>query len=205
MKRNLLHRLLENPWVYTLSQQLWYRKGQQQAYIDAWVRPRAGDHILDIGCGPGKILERLPPVHYVGYEPNAHYVEQAVARFGAQGTFRNEQLTQLPVEERQTFDIVLANGVIHHLSDEQSNRLMSVAWEALKTGGRIITRDGCFEERQGRFARWLLRHDRGSFVRTQENYQALFGERFDIVRTEILLDALRLPYSLIHFEAVKRV
>ena len=204
MKRWHLRNMLEHPRVYTFSQALCYRRGQQQAYVDNWVRPRPQDRILDIGCGPADVLKRLPSVRYVGYEPNPRCVKEAVKRFGDRGVFRLGHLTQLPDEEKQTFDIAMASGVLHHLSDDQVNRLMSATHDALKTGGRLITRDGCYEERQSWLVRVLLRHDRGAFVRTRQHYEALFREYFHILRVEILRAALRYPYSLIHFEAVKR-
>ena len=200
----MLYHALEKPWVYTLTQRLWYRHGRQQDYVGAWIQPRPGSRILDIGCGPATLLELMTDVQYVGYDPNPHCIAAAKARFGSRGQFHCGYLTHIPEDDVGEFDIVLANGVLHHVTDAQAQEILSLASKALKPGGRMITRDGCYEQGQNWLARLLLRYDRGAFVRTQQDYTALFRSHFDVVRTEILRDALRLPYSLIHFEMVKR-
>ena len=47
-----------------------------------FARPRPGDKVLDIGCGPGDILEVLSDVEYVGLDLSPEYIESAKeARF----------------------------------------------------------------------------------------------------------------------------
>jgi SAM-dependent methyltransferase len=195
-----LRQLLNNAWIYTLTQWFWYRSGQQQRYVQEWIRPRPGDRILDIGCGPGALLARFPEVDYVGYDPNSRYIADATARFGRRGHFHCGTLTDIPDADAGSFDIVLANGVLHHISDEAAHTLLLLARKALKPKGRMITRDGCYVEGQPWLTRFLLRSDRGGFVRDQPAYEALFRPHLNVVRTTILQDALRLPYSLILFE-----
>ncbi len=189
--------------MYQASQWLWYRHGEQLKYIREWVKPQAGDRILDIGCGPGAILNHLPDVTYVGYDPNPRYISFAARRFGSRGDFRCGLLTEIPAGERQRFDLVLANGVMHHLSDDELRSTVALAHDALKPGGRLVTRDGCLEADQPWLIRQLLRNDRGAFVRTQEGYERHLSTRFSSLRAVIVRDALRLPYSLLHFEATK--
>ena len=198
-----LERVLGRPQVYQATQWLWYRRGQQLKYILDWVKPRPGHRILDIGCGPATILDYLPDVTYIGYDPNPRYISFAKDRFGSRGDFRCGLLTEIPARERQTFDLVLANGVMHHLSDAELRSTVALAHEALKPGGRLVTRDGCLEAGQSWLVRLLLRNDRGAFVRSQEGYETQLRTCFPTVRAVIVRDALRLPYSLLHFEATK--
>jgi SAM-dependent methyltransferase len=199
----MIGRLLENPAIYSATQALWYRSGEQQRYVRDWIHPRPGDRILDIGCGPASILDLLPEVHYIGYDPNPRYISAAQTRFGTRGRFHSGYLTEIPPAECGTFDIVLANGVLHHLSDAEARDILRLAGEALRPEGHLVTRDGCREESQNKLARFLLNSDRGYFVRTQTAYEALFRPAFDVVRAEIRRDVLRLPYSLLHLEAKK--
>jgi SAM-dependent methyltransferase len=97
----------------------------------------------------------------------------------------------------------MANGVLHHLSDAEASELISLAARALKPGGRMVTRDGCYEERQGRLARLLLENDRGRHVRTLPAYERLLSAGFEIRKAEVQHDMLRLPYSLLIFECEK--
>ena len=57
--------------------------------------------------------------------------------------------------------IVLAIGVVHHLDDAEAVKLFQLAHAALKSGGRLVTMDGCYVPKQSRVARHLLaRHCR---------------------------------------------
>ena len=47
-------------------------------YVEKYVRAKDGDKILDIGCGPGDILEYLPRVEYLGFDMNQRYIEKAI-------------------------------------------------------------------------------------------------------------------------------
>src|SRR5438105_2621411 len=130
---------LQYPQVYALSQWLWYRPGQQRRYVREWIRPRPGDHILDIGCGPARVLDWLTDVDYVGYDPSPRYIADAVRRYGSRGHFHSGYLGKIGEEEKQRFDIVLASGVLHHIPDGEAQALLAMAAQALKSGGRMIT------------------------------------------------------------------
>jgi SAM-dependent methyltransferase len=58
-----------------------------RVYLSEYVRPVPGEKVLDIGCGPGEILEYLPAVDYVGFDINPKYVEAVQKRFGGRGRF----------------------------------------------------------------------------------------------------------------------
>ena len=97
--------------------------------------------------------------------------------------------------EQGTFDLVMAIGVIHHLNDAQAAKLFELARRVLRPGGRLVTFDGCYVPRQSRIARWMLAHDRGRFVRTQEEYLRLASAHFSKVESQIRHDLLRIPYT----------
>lgn len=168
----------------------------RQTYIDQYVRPVPGEKVLDIGCGPGDVLEFLPNVDYTGFDISPEYIEAAQKRFGQRGRFLCGDVGALTIEqEHGTFSLVLATGVVHHLDDERAAKLFSLASLALAPGGRLVTYDGCFVPEQSKIARWLLRHDRGKFIRKPEDYQRLAGERFSRVEPDLRHDLLRVPYT----------
>src|SRR5579864_2992907 len=68
---------LEWAQLYKLTQWILYRPGEQERYVAAWIRPRQGDRVLDIGCGPAPPLQFMPAVDYVGYDPNPRYIDDA--------------------------------------------------------------------------------------------------------------------------------
>jgi SAM-dependent methyltransferase len=189
-----LRTILAAPAAYRLFTRL-IAGNCRAVYALEYIRPTAGDRILDIGCGPGDILDYLPEVRYLGVDLSARYIAAARARFGDRGEFRCQALKDLVIDEPASYDKVLANGVVHHLDDEEAAELFRLARLALKPGGRLITMDGCFVPGQSAVASALLRRDRGEFVRTAEAYIGLAGMAFAAVRASVRHDLLRVPYT----------
>jgi SAM-dependent methyltransferase len=167
----------------------------RRAYVRDYLRPKAGDRVLDIGCGLGDVLEYLPDVDYLGLDLSPKYVESARARFGSRGQFLCRSVEELVIEEPASFDIVMANGVVHHLDDTSAIRLYNMARVALKPEGRFVAIDGTFAEGQSPLARILVKNDRGKFVRTSEGYATLASQVFPNVKVSVRHDLLRVPYT----------
>jgi SAM-dependent methyltransferase len=165
------------------------------AYVDQFLRPRPGDRVLDVGCGTGDILDYLPNLDYTGIDISDKYISAAKKRFGAKGRFICMPLEELAIDDGGMFDIVMANGVVHHLDDEDAIGLFRFALKALKSSGRMVTFDGCFVKGQAWLASRLLRMDRGKHVRSADSYLQLASQVFVNVHSEIRHDLLRLPYS----------
>lgn len=195
-----IRQLLQIPRVYSSFARL--AGGDARAtHVREYVRPKSGERLLDIGCGPGDILDYLPVgVDYTGFDSSANYIANARRRFGGRGQFHCRQVSRELQREFSHFDVVLANGVLHHLDDEQAVDLFSLAKSALNSGGRLITIDGCIVPGQSRFARFLLDRDRGRFVRTEAAYLALAQKVFGSVKSHIRHELMRIPYTHIIME-----
>jgi SAM-dependent methyltransferase len=176
----------------------WLIGGQSAwtTYLNEYVKPVPGEKILDIGCGPGDVLNYLPEVNYTGLDISADYIHSARRRFGSRGRFLCDNAGLFSIQDEEgSFDLVLAMGVIHHLDDEQAAALFDLARRALRPAGRLITYDGCYVPQQSRVARWLLERDRGPFVRRPEQYLKLASEHFVEVESYLRNDLLRVPYT----------
>ncbi len=101
----------------------------------------------------------------------------------------------MEVDDFGTFDIVMANGVFHHLNDGEATQLAEIASEALKPAGRFCSFDGCFTDDQGRIARYIITKDRGLNVRVPEGYRSLVRPYFLSVELSVRHDMLRIPYT----------
>ena len=97
------------------------------------VRPRPGARVLDLGCGPGEMVEYLGDAEYVGVDVSTRYIARARSAFGDRAEFRVGDATSIDADLR-AFDLVLAIGVIHHLDDEGAVRLLRGALGALVRG-----------------------------------------------------------------------
>ncbi len=63
-----LHKFLESPVVYIALQRALGSDRLRRICLDQFVKLRKGERVLDLGCGPGYILEYMPPVDYVGFD-----------------------------------------------------------------------------------------------------------------------------------------
>ena len=171
--------ILSNLWVYDFFQNIGGAKKFRKTYVYGFIRPTGSECILDIGCGTADILAYLPKtVKYVGFDASPHYIEAAKARFGSRGEFHCEYVDEMIIEEMEAFDIVVANGLLHHLNDEEVTKLCRISVKALTPGGRIITHDPCYCEHQSRLARYIISCDRGQNVRMGEEYLSLLEPFF---------------------------
>lgn len=187
-----------------------YRLCQIVSGRDKWARlvellaVKSGDRILDIGCGTGDILQFLPAgVDYHGFDISVDYVAAARARFGTKGSFTVQAVTPDAADALGRFDVVIAVGVLHHLTDADSDAVFTAASQVLCPKGRVFTADGAFVAGQNPLARLFLRLDRGRHVRTPEGYLAIARRSFPNAQMRILHDLLAIPYTACILEGFK--
>lgn len=193
--------LLDSPFFYRTLRIL--SRGGRSKYVRDYVRPVAKDKILDIGCGPADILNYLPDVDYTGFDSNPKYIVAARKRFDNRGNFLCRAVKVDVIQECDYFDIVLANGVLHHLNDDDALTLFKLARRSMKANGRLVTLDCCYAEQQSRVARFLISKDRGKYARTETGYVELASKVFSSVKAVIRNDFMRLPYTHIIMECSK--
>lgn len=189
-----LRGILSSPRVYELWSRLVGGRRGRAALVREHVRPAPKARVLDLGCGPGELLPHLGDVEYVGIDVSEEYIEQAQRAFAGRAEFRVGDATRLDPELRG-FDLVLAFGVLHHLSDAEAERLLGGACAALTPGGRFVSVDPAFVPGQSRGARLLVGGDRGEHVRAPEEYRRLAERVFGEVRETVRSDLLRIPYT----------
>ena len=186
--------ILASPFVFDVFQSLVGAPGCHREFLTAYVRPRSGEHLLDIGCGVGATLLRLPPdVFYTGLDISAAYIKTARARFGERATFICADVSSVNLEQGR-FDCAIAFGVLHHLDDPTAHSLLRLARSALAPGRRLFTIDPCYTPDQSRFIRFLISRDRGRFVRDVVGYQRLFNA-YGVSEAKVVDNLLHFPYT----------
>jgi tRNA (cmo5U34)-methyltransferase len=114
----------------------------------AAITPRAAA-VLDVGCGAGnytiKLLQKLPGLRSTLIDlsqPMLVRASQRVRAAGAAGVSTLQgDIRELPLPEN-SFDIVLAAAVLHHLrSDDEWEAVFAKLYRALRPGGSLWISD----------------------------------------------------------------
>lgn len=198
-----LRSILAYPSVYRFFQNLVHRKKHIREYVDKYVKPKEGDTVLDIGCGPADILDFLPKVKYFGFDISSRYINEAKRKYGGCGTFFCKKFSQASVPTNLIFDIVIARNVLHHLNDDEVIQLFKLTKECLKPGGRMVTIDGCRLENEGLISKVILSLDRGRHVRHKDEYLNLARQIFNDVVCEVRNDLSNIPINGICISCIK--
>lgn len=163
-----------------------------KSYVDfANVR-----RLFDIGCGPGHIVQYIPAgIEYIGFDTDARYVDFANRRFGAKGRFVLQPFDASSVQEFGRPDLILMNGVLHHMDDATAGAVLKEVASALPDTGAFFALDGCYSEGQNPISRYLIDNDRGKFVRAPEEYQRLCAASFATAEVAVREDLSWVPYT----------
>ena len=188
---------LSFPVVYDSYQSLVGAPRCHQRFIAEMVRPRAGERVLDIGCGVGASVRYLPAgVGYVGIDISEAYIDRARADHADRGDFFCADVGSVNAEMLGQFDLAFSFGVLHHLSDEIVARVVELVRKVVRPGGRFVTIDPCYVAGQNAIARLLIDNDRGEHVRDEVGYTRLMTALGD-VSAVVHHDLLRIPYTQI--------
>lgn len=143
--------------------------GRYQSFIEKAIRPmqiRHGDAILDLGSGTGRnicvmlrVLDHTGRV--VGVDISQEMLQQARQRCRAypQVTFLNRRIEE-PLSFHEEFDKAFISFTLHGFEDEDKERVIANACQALKPGGIfwILDYDEFDLNRQWFPFRWAFRH-----------------------------------------------
>ena len=101
------------------------------------LNPRAGERILDVGCGEGSLTTRIVAAGstVVGVDASEEMVAAARAR-GIDARMIDAE--QLPFERE--FDAVFSNAALHWVRDHDA--MLTGVHRALKPGGRFVAEFG---------------------------------------------------------------
>jgi 2-polyprenyl-3-methyl-5-hydroxy-6-metoxy-1,4-benzoquinol methylase len=195
--------LLSRPTTYLLLQRMLGLRRLHRHLLANCVTVYPGMRVLDIGCGPGSLLESLRDlgpkgdISYDGFDLSAPYIDFAERKFGKSGNHRFwcKRVGEESVSDGGQYDLIVAIGILHHLDDAEAQHLCAVARARLAPGGRFVTVDCCLADGQAKFARFMVLRDRGQNIREPEGYRALAKGIFGKVQLNVRHDLLNVPYT----------
>ena len=201
-----MRRLLSLGVIYNLFQEFIGSDLFWSQYLARHLGDVSGMAILDLGCGTSTILNYLPDtVEYLGVEPSEQYVQQAIREYNSRGKWVAKTGSELETDEdlHGCYDLVMANGVFHHLNDDEAFQMARIAHKLLRAGGRFVSIDCSFVEGMKSYGRLLTSMDRGKFVRTPVEYERFMHKYFPSCNMCIDSDMSKLGYVYTVLSGIK--
>lgn len=158
---------LSFPFVYEGFQKVVGRFGLSRLKLYSRYLPYApGTKVLDLGCGPGTSVRYFKPDDYIGIDIDESYIKYAQANYPNNkfilGDFSDPYRLGL---DKESYDLVFAMGLFHHLDDSLAHIFMKNSFDLLKPNGKLVCIDGCHDKNQSRLAQKITLIDRGQFIR----------------------------------------
>lgn len=112
-----------------LKRNLWAKDSTRREFELAARHVKAGDRVLDVGCGFASFRRAVPHATYVGLDPN--FAEGAAIE-----GVRNQTLSEHLAEHAGSYDAVCAFQVLEHLNAPMA--VFSEMVRAARPGGLVI-------------------------------------------------------------------
>ena len=192
-KNKGIYSLLSNTFFYSLVQRVMSGTSFRKKIVKKYIT-KHNVKVLDIGCGPAEILDTLPEIKYYGFDINPIYINSAKKKYENKGKFFCKKFTNKNTKYLPKFDHVLLLGVLHHLSDQEINKLMPNIKKVLKRKGNIITLDNIFINKQNLIAKFLIQMDKGENVRSKTGYLNILKNHFKKINSKIYHQKF-IPYT----------
>jgi SAM-dependent methyltransferase len=195
-----LAKVFDNAKLYEVFQFALAKKTFHKIIKNEILKPDDGiSSVLDFGCGIGFHSKFFPSAEYLGIEPLASCIAIANKNYADSSTqFILGDNSHLKNLNNESYDLVIALGVLHHIDDETFNEFIRETYRILKPGGRLTTLDPVFHPRQTKISEWIVKRDRGAWVRTELEYMGPVEKFFSgKIETKIYSNLNRIPYD--HF------
>src|SRR5260221_4950916 len=128
----ILHRVLEAPIVFQMQQKLCNNYLNVGTAFASYLEICDKD-ILDIGCSTAACADEIIDMksnRYVGIDIDPRYVNLA-RRIHPEGRFIQQDARHLPFDSKP-FDVVMFNGVSHHMDDDLIRECMEEVKRVLR-------------------------------------------------------------------------
>lgn len=193
MIKNYISQLSKNPSLFIFLRRILENnfKGEKIVLTEHFVCG-PDEQVLDIGCGTGEFSVFFNTGNYTGIDIEDAYIDYAKKHYA--GAFFVGDATQLPFADGAFKKIVIL-GVLHHLDDATSARVLAEARRVLAPDGMMLLMEDVDRPKNNFLTRLLHRLDNGDFIRTKDAYEALVVKHFSITENFDIQSGLS-PYQV---------
>lgn len=194
MLRGLVHRLAASPRMFDALR--WTLEAGYRGHHRVFDQtlPTASGSVIDVGCGTGVFAAGFDPKVYLGVDLSPAYIA-AAARKHPRHRFAVMDARRLELSDESQSRCFIA-GMLHHLSDDDVDAVLSEVRRVLQPGGRAVIWEDVPTRRwwnvPGRIIHAL---DMGDAIRTPDGYRRLI-ERHLIIEAESSMSSGCMDYAV---------
>ncbi len=163
---------------------------------------KKGD-ILDVGCGTGTQAPLFPKSKYLGLDLDKGAIEYAKNLYPGY-KFIVGDATSFGLNKK--FDSILVVGVLHHLSDVQVKKSLTMIKRHLKSTGTVLIIEAIPPLfKWNLVGKFLRSRDRGAYIRELKDYEKIIGNLFTLnVSRNIFGGFFDYAFFIIHHQPTKK-
>ena len=200
-QRKGIHTILEFPFFYEVVQKIFSHSKSIKEWFNL-IKDCEDKVILDVGCGPGKSSQYFTKAKkYVGIDISKIYIEHAKLNYSDTGDFFCIPIEKIDELDLNEINMVVMNGVLHHLSDEQISNFLEKIKLKMSENSFIVSCDPVFTQKTS-LTNYVVSLDRGTNIRSKENLLNLLSEQVNIISHKIIKQNFP-PYQRIFLKFTK--
>lgn len=176
----LKDRVFDNPLIFNLKSPFDGREKNLKLFR-SYLKVKKNEKVLDIACGTGN-FSKVTDGNYVGIDLNKKFVDYANSHYGSS----NKKFIVMDAKhihfKNKSFDKALFVSLLHHVSDEESEKMLSEACRVTKK--RLLMIDLAPSDRK--VIKFLYNMDRGANIRPIDDQVKLISRYFKIRKFRII-------------------
>ena len=154
--------------------------GGKTRQIRRVLRDVPHDSVVDIGCGTGN-WAKVAEGDYLGVDQSPSFIAACRKRYASDPSKTFMLADAATIEPPRAFDLAMLISVLHHLSDEQADRVLG--WAAGHARHLFVL--DLYPVEHNPVSRFLYDMDRGDHIRAPEEQRAIVERHpFELVRAE---------------------
>lgn len=182
----LIHRVVRSPAVFYYARTHFYWGTMKRLRQAIDIQP--GERLLDVGCGSG-MGACLTCGTYVGVDTDMRYLRFARARLRRSATHTFIAMSALDLGFQDgAFDKAMMLYVVHHLDAATADRFLGHLARVVRKRVFVLDHD---IDRDNTVSAWLVRQDRGAYMRPYAELRDLLGRHYEVENAERFFNAER--------------